>query len=185
MSADPPRILVAGIGNIFFGDDAFGVEVARRLADRQLPAGVRVTDFGIRGFDLAYALLDDYDASILIDAVQRGGAPGTLYVIEPNGEEESGPAAAMVETHNLHPEKVLALVRALGGQPRCVSIVGCEPATFGPDENGWMGLSAPVETAVEEAISLVETLIQTIHGTESPTTDDEMTPTSKTGRSMP
>ncbi len=185
MSAQQPRILVAGIGNIFLGDDAFGVEVARRLADRRLPESVRVTDFGIRGFDLAYALLDDYDASILIDAVQRGGEPGTLYVIEPDGEEPSDPAAATVETHNLHPEKVLSLVRALGGRPRHVSIVGCEPATFGPDENGWMGLSAPVAAAVGEAVSLVETFIQKLHNTESPAANEEKTPTSRTGRSTP
>ena len=78
-----PRILVAGIGNIFLGDDAFGVEVVRRLSAREWPANVRVTDFGIRGYDLAYALLDGYDTTILIDACPRGELAGTLYVIEP------------------------------------------------------------------------------------------------------
>lgn len=185
MSTGQPRILVAGIGNIFLGDDAFGVEVARRLADRQMPEGVQVTDFGIRGFDLAYALLDDYDGSILIDAVQRGGSPGTLYVIEPDLDETPGSAGATVETHNLHPEKVLSLVRTLGGRPRCVSIVGCEPATFDPDENGWIGLSAPVEAAVDEAVSLVEALLQKLHGAGSPAAKEEMTPSSKAGRSTP
>ena len=185
MTGRSPRILVAGIGNIFLSDDAFGVEVARRLADRPLPEGVRVVDFGIRGFDLAYALLDDYDASIIVDAVQRGGEPGTLYVIEPDGDEPASPAVAALEPHNLHPEKVLALVRTLGGQPRCVSIVGCEPASFGPDENGWIGLSAPVSGAVEEAVSLVEALLQKIRGTNKISAGDERTPTSRSGRSTP
>ena len=79
----PARILIAGIGNIFLGDDAFGVEVARRLVRRRLPDGVRVVDFGIRGLDLTYALLDGYEAVILVDAAPRGGPPGTLYVLEP------------------------------------------------------------------------------------------------------
>ncbi len=86
-----PRILVAGIGNIFLGDDAFGVEVARRLSGRELPRGVRVTDFGIRGYDLAYALLDGYETTILIDACPRGEPAGTLYVIEPDLENLGGP----------------------------------------------------------------------------------------------
>ncbi len=83
----PPRILIAGIGNIFLGDDAFGSEVARRLAAQPIPDGVRVVDFGIRGFDLAYALIDGYDATILVDATPRGGSPGTLYLIEPDPGE--------------------------------------------------------------------------------------------------
>ncbi len=79
-----PNILVAGIGNIFLGDDGFGVEVIRRLSSREFPAEVRVEDFGIRGYDLAYALLDGPDVTILVDAAARGGAPGTIYVIEPD-----------------------------------------------------------------------------------------------------
>src|SRR5438270_10803156 len=95
-----PRVLVAGIGNIFLGDDAFGVEVAQRLAQRPLPAGVRVVDFGIRGLDLTYALLDGQDAVILVDATLRGGPPGTLYVIEPEAEGRPEPGAAdlLIET---------------------------------------------------------------------------------------
>ena len=83
-ATEKPRILVAGIGNIFMGDDAFGVEVARQLSGRDLPAGVRVADFGIRGFDLAYALQDGYETTILIDAYPHGDEPGTLYVVEPD-----------------------------------------------------------------------------------------------------
>src|ERR1051325_7107702 len=83
-TSKPPSLLVAGIGNIFMGDDAFGCEVARRLSARTLPAGVRVVDFGIRGFDLAYAIMDGPDVTVLVDATPRGGAPGTVYTIEPD-----------------------------------------------------------------------------------------------------
>src|SRR5262245_23984623 len=109
-----PRILIAGIGNIFLGDDAFGVEVVRRLADRHLPEGVRAHDFGIRGFDLANALLDGYDAAILVDALARGEEPGTLYVLEPDVDlpEDTTPIPA----HDLHPAQALRLVQAQGGR---------------------------------------------------------------------
>ena len=100
-----PRILVAGIGNIFLGDDGFGSEVARRLLARPLPAEVRVVDFGIRGFDLAYALLDGYDVTVFVDATPRGGEPGTIYTIEPDLSEIREPDARemMVETHGMNP----------------------------------------------------------------------------------
>src|SRR5262245_7669015 len=122
------RILIAGVGNIFFGDDAFGVEVARRLAERPLPEGVTVVDFGTRGLDLTYALLDGYEAVILVDAAPRGGAPGTLYVLEPD-PEQVGPdqPVPMGELHGLEPHKVLRLARAPGGPVERVVIVGCEP----------------------------------------------------------
>jgi hydrogenase maturation protease len=152
-----PRTLVAGIGNIFLGDDAFGVEVAQRLAGRPLPEGVRVEDFGIRGFDLAYALLDSCDRAILVDATQRGGAPGSLYVIEPDAEQ--GTAGPAIETHGMDPVKVLRLARILGGPLPPVRVVGCEPATFGSEEEPLVELSEPVRAAVDEAIRLIETLV--------------------------
>lgn len=152
-----PRILVAGVGNIFLGDDAFGVEVARKLLERPLANGIEVVDFGIRGFDLAYALLDDYSATILVDATARGGTPGTLYLIEHDIDEANGSAMPAMRTHNVNPVEVLALVKALGGQPKHLYVVGCEPATFG-DENGQMDLSPPVQAAVEEAVRLVESV---------------------------
>ena len=155
--ANQPRILVAGIGNIFLGDDAFGVEVAQRMAGRALPGGVCVRDFGIRGFDLAYAILDGYDLTILVDAVARGGEPGTLYVIEPDLNANSG--ERQIETHNIDPVTVLNLVRTLGGEPQRILVVGCEPATFGPENEGQMGLSVPVATAIDEAVRLVEELL--------------------------
>ncbi|MBA3947288.1 MAG: hydrogenase maturation protease [Herpetosiphonaceae bacterium] len=155
------RVLVAGIGNIFLGDDAFGVEVAQRLQPHRLPEGVRVVDFGIRGYDLAYALLEDYDATIMVDAMARGGEPGTLYVIEPSLDEIDQPEVLAVEAHSMHPLKVLQLAKALGAQPRHLLVLGCEPATFGPEE-GLMGLSPPVELAVEQAMVMIESLVAQI-----------------------
>jgi hydrogenase maturation protease len=157
-----PSILVAGIGNIFLGDDAFGCEVVKRLSERTWPDNVRVVDFGIRGFDLAYALLDGYDVTIFVDATPRGEEPGTLYTIEPEVDEiESlNEQEAMVETHGMNPMKVLQMVKSMGGQFKRILLVGCEPGTFGPEE-GQMGLSAPVEAAVDQAVIVVESLIAT------------------------
>jgi hydrogenase maturation protease len=153
-------ILVAGIGNIFNGDDAFGVEVAQRLMRRALPDGVKVVDFGIRGIDLTYALLDSYDAAILIDAAALGEAPGTVSVIEPdpNASDASSPEDLALSAHDLDPAKVLRLVAALGGTCERVLLVACEPLTLG-GEDGVMGLSAPVAGAIEAAVETVETLI--------------------------
>ncbi len=154
-----PRILVAGIGNIFLGDDAFGVEVAAALAHRKLPPSVRVTDFGIRGFDLAYALLDSYDVTILVDACPRGDAPGTLYVVEPDLDALDSPdAPASIETHGMNPMNVLRLAKSMEKKLSRVLLVGCEPKDLG-DEEGAMGLSEPVAAAVERAASLVESLV--------------------------
>jgi hydrogenase maturation protease len=170
-----PRILVAGIGNIFLGDDAFGVEVAQRLGLRRLPDGVRVVDFGIRGLDLAYAMADDYDAVILVDAHQRGEPPGTLYVIEPepgDAAAEAGTASPMessalgqtelgqMEMHGLDPLKVLRLAAVFGGPTKHVLLVGCEPAVLGSPEAMAVGLSEPVRSAVDEAVPLVESLVE-------------------------
>ena len=168
-----PRILVAGIGNIFLGDDAFGVEVAQRLTERILPEGVRVIDFGIRGFDLTYALLDGYEAAILVDATQRGGPPGTLYVIEPTLDEKDvvDSNEVMIEPHGMDPMKVLRLVKALGGRVQRLLVVGCEPATLGSEEDMEMGMSEPVQAAVGEAVLLVESLCERI--LESETTTNE------------
>jgi hydrogenase maturation protease len=150
------RVLIACVGNIFFGDDAFGVEVAGRLAGRPLPEGVRVVDFGIRGLDLTYALLDDYEAVILVDAAPRGGAPGTLYVLEPEPAPDEPDAA--VELHTLDPAKVLRLARSLGGKVERVLLVGCEPRPPA-DDDIQMGLSEPVQAAVAEAVPLIESLL--------------------------
>jgi hydrogenase maturation protease len=160
-----PRILVAGIGNIFQGDDAFGVEVAQRLLRRGLGAGVRVEDFGIRGYDLAYALMDDFDAAILVDATARGGAPGTLYTIEPEvPQDEATPMSA----HSLDPASVLRMVQALGAHPKRVLVVGCEPAELGGEE-GAMGLSPAVAAAIEPAIAMIDELISKLQNRDRKT----------------
>jgi len=161
--AQKPTILVAGIGNIFLGDDAFGVEVARRIAGLDLPASVRVADFGIRGFDLAYALQDGYETTILVDACPHGEAPGTLYVIEPDLKALDGPdaAPATVEAHAMNPMNVLRMAKAMNIEIKNVLLVGCEPETLGGEE-GQMGLSAPVEAAVDEAVKLVASLVNRI-----------------------
>lgn len=151
------RALVAGIGNVFLGDDGFGVEVAARLSRERLPDGVRVLDAGIRARDLAYELLEgDYETAILVDAVTRGGAPGTMYVIEPDAAPvERAAAAAAVNGHAMNPEATLALVQALGGVATRILVVGCEPANL---EDG-IGLSPPVAAAVDEAIGVVRELL--------------------------
>jgi hydrogenase maturation protease len=154
-----PRILIACVGNIFLGDDAFGVEVAQRLARRPLPEEVQVVDFGIRGLDLTYALLDGYETVILVDAVPRGGSPGTLYVLEPTRDALPVPAGAMIETHGMDPVKVLRLVEAMGGTIERLLLVGCEPTPDDTYEDMQAGLSDPVQAAVEEAIPLLESLI--------------------------
>lgn len=158
--AGKPSILVAGIGNIFLGDDGFGVEVVRRLNSCKLPSGVRVADFGIRGFDLSYALQDGYETTILVDACQHGETPGTLYVVEPDLNDLDGDDSAegLIETHGMNPMKVLRMAKAMNGSMKKVLLVGCEPATLGGEE-GKMGLSEPVEAAVDEAVRLVASLI--------------------------
>jgi hydrogenase maturation protease len=152
-----PRILIACIGNIFLGDDGFGTEVARRLAGRELPPGVILKDFGIRGLDLTYALLDPWDLVILVDACPRGGDPGTLYLVEPDPVEPGIPA--QMETHAMNPMNVLRMVTSMGGAPGRILIVGCEPAEIGSDEEGKLGLSEPVAAAVDEAVRMIEALV--------------------------
>lgn len=147
------RILVAGAGNIFMGDDGFGVEVATRLAREPLPDGVHVEDFGIRGVHLAYTLLDGYDVLILVDAVARGDEPGTVYVIAPDLDAPT--EVEVMDAHDLAPEAVLALLGRLGGHLDACYVVGCEPSgTEG------MGLSEPVAAAVDTAVARVRALIE-------------------------
>jgi hydrogenase maturation protease len=156
------RVLIAGVGNILFGDDGFGVEVARRLAARPQPPGVRVAEFGVRSVDLTFALLDGCDAAIVVDAARRGGAPGSLYVIEPDAATADAvdPALAIAPDHGLDPTRVLAYVRAVGGRLEALRVVGCEPLTVGrPEDTGLsMGLSPPVAAAVDAACAIVERL---------------------------
>ena len=145
-----PRILVAGIGNIFFADDAFGPAVLSRLARTPID-DVRCEDFGIRGLHLAFELLDGYAAAVIVDAVSRGGAPGTLYVIEPPELVE----ATEPDAHRMDLDSVFGFVRRLGGTPPPMTIVGCEPESV--DEGGEM--TATVLRAVEAAVPLVRRVV--------------------------
>jgi len=153
------KILIACVGNIFLGDDGFGVEVARRLASKTLPPEVSVKDFGIRGLDLAYALMDQHDLTILVDACARGYDPGTVFLLEPDPLDESQRG---LDLHGMNPMNVLRMVKSLGGTPGRVLIVGCEPAELGSDNDGQLGLSEPVEAAVDEAINLIESLVSKV-----------------------
>ncbi|MFF7725511.1 hydrogenase maturation protease [Streptomyces sp. NPDC008001] len=158
------RVLVAGIGNIFLADDAFGPEVLAVLQARPLPEGVDAADFGIRGMDLAYRLLDGYDAAVLVDAVPRGGTPGTLYVLDLDGTEQDL-VPAIPEAHGMDPVNVIAMARDLARWedlpfPRVV-LVGCEPLIRmrGDEPDVVCGLSDPVRAAVDEAARLVESVV--------------------------
>lgn len=155
-----PRVLVAGIGNLFLGDDGFGVEVVRQLSERELPPGVDVVDFGIRGMDLAFALQRDYQTVIFVDTAARGEDPGTLSVIEPALPRDG---EVTMDTHGMDPVKVLRLAREMGGiTAHTLRVVACEPEnvlTGSPDEDMVMELSEPVRAAIGEAAGLVETLV--------------------------
>jgi hydrogenase maturation protease len=163
------KILIACIGNIFLGDDAFGVEVFQRLVRRPMPDVVRVTDFGIRGLDLTYALLEEWDMVILVDAAPRGHEPGTLYVIEPMPEAQSDPSAdgplpgsPLIDAHGMDPMKVLRAVAMMGGSLKRLLVVGCEPVPFNSDEEMQMALSPQVEAALPGAVELIESLVAKI-----------------------
>ena len=150
------NILIAGIGNIFFGDDAFGCEVAAQLMRRPLPEGVRVIDFGIRSYDLAYAMMNGPDVTIFIDATPRDQPPGTIYLLEPDKNILDSDFGEVVNAHSMNPVRVLQLIHSLGGQPGRLYLVGCEPAVLETEE-GAMGLSEKVQAAVAPAIEMIET----------------------------
>jgi hydrogenase maturation protease len=151
------RILVAGIGNIFFGDDGFGCEVVAHLAKRSWPDGVKVVDFGIRAYDLAYAIMDSYDATILIDAAPRGEKPGTVYLLELDPHKIEIAEGEIADPHALTPVGVLQMVRALGGRPNNLYLVGCEPAQL--DGEGKIGLSKEICDAVPLAAKIIDKMI--------------------------
>ena len=155
------RILVAGIGNIFLGDDGFGVEVAKRLSTHEFGPAVKVVDFGIRGFDLAYALQDGYETTVLVDAYPNGQEPGAVSLIEPDLSKLDEVQQGVVETHGMNPLNVLRMAKTMNASLKKVLLVGCEPATFGGEE-GQMGLSGPVEAAVDEAVSMIASVVSKI-----------------------
>jgi hydrogenase maturation protease len=156
------RILIAGIGNIFMGDDGFGCEVAQRLSRCKLPEHVDVVDFGIRAMDLSYTLTDGYDFAILVDTVKRGDAPGTVYVIEPDlsgSDSESQPGEHPIAAHDMDLASILRFVASLGKRGPRVLLVGCEPECLGGD-SGYIGLGAAVSLAVDRAAAEVQILLK-------------------------
>jgi hydrogenase maturation protease len=159
-----PPILIAGVGNIFLGDDAFGVEVVRALGTRTLPDGVAVVDYGIRGFDLAYALLDPWEAVVIVDALSRGGTPGTLYTIEPdlNSMKDAPPADTMMNLHGMDPMRVLQLAFSIGNVNARIVVVGCEPKDFGDELEGRMGLSEIVQSSIDGAVEMIESAVRRV-----------------------
>jgi hydrogenase maturation protease len=150
------RILIACIGNIFLGDDGFGVEVARELSAMQLSSDVKLVDFGIRGLDLAYALLHPWQAVVMVDAVKRGGTPGTLYLMQPSDTATVPPG---VDPHAVDPMRVLSTAKSIGQVNAELYILGCEPRDFGDEYEGRMGLSLQVQAAVPEAASMVREMV--------------------------
>lgn len=155
-----PKMLVAGVGNIFLGDDGFGVEVVRRLSTRPTPSGVRLVEFGIRGLELTYALLDGYDAAVLVDATPRGGLPGTLSLIEPTAEQPGDENLPLFSAQVMNPMRALQVARTIGATPQHVRVIGCEPLIVGSFDEPNQGLSPPVAAAVPRAVEMVVALIE-------------------------
>ena len=149
------KTLVAGVGNIFQRDDAFGVEVIRLLADRPVPPGVKVADFGIRGVHLVYELLDGCDLFVLVDAAQRGCPPGTITVLEVKPTDRASPSGVM-DAHGLAPDQVFAMLDSMGSRPGRSLVVACEPA----DVTAGMGLSDQVREALPHAVRAVEKILE-------------------------
>jgi hydrogenase maturation protease len=161
MSSESLRsILVAGVGNAWLRDDGFGGEVARRLAERELPPGVSVMDAGTGGLDLAYEVMRGYDALVILDVSRQGGEPGTLYVMEPDEDSVQGAIedGETINPHGMDPQTVLRFVKSIGAWPGRVIVIACEPADV--EEMGW-GLSDEVRDAVDRAVDLV---VETVGG---------------------
>lgn len=168
MTDDNGVILVAGVGNIFHGDDAFGVILAQEMENRPQTEGVVVSDFGTRSYDLAFAMLDGFETVILVDAVHRGGAPGTVYLLDPEIDAvEAG--RSVVGGHGMTPQTVLGILEAFGGFGGAIYVVGCEPASL-ESEDGKIGLSEPVQAAVPVAISMIDDLVERIRYRNVPAT---------------
>jgi hydrogenase maturation protease len=149
------RTLVAGVGNIFLGDDAFGCEVVRRMADRPVPDGVQISDFGIRGVHLAYQLLDGYDLLVLVDAAPRGREPGTVSLLEVELDKIEKTDGPLVDAHGMEPVSILSMLASLDGSVQRVLVVACEPESTAEG----IGLSAVVAAAVDPAVEIVQQVI--------------------------
>jgi hydrogenase maturation protease len=149
------RTLVAGVGNVFLGDDAFGVEVVRLLGEQPREDGVEIRDFGIRGVHLAYELLNGCDLFVLIDAAPRGEKPGTVTVVDVELPDRASLTSPVIDAHSLTPDSIFALLVSLGGRPGRSLLVACEPA----DVSAGMGLSEPVTEALPHAVRAVQEIL--------------------------
>jgi hydrogenase maturation protease len=160
------RILITGVGNVLRQDDGFGVEVINRLLERnKLPAGVKVMETGIGGIRLVQELLDGYDILILVDAVQRDGQPGQLYLLEADVPDLDGFSfdernEFLADMHYTNPTRAMMLAKAIHVLPPRVYILGCQPAAYDDFE---LGLSPEVEAAIPAAISQIEAWIVTLN----------------------
>jgi hydrogenase maturation protease len=156
-----PRTLIAGIGDIRLGDDGFGSEVARQMMEGFMVPGVGVVDFGTRGLDLAYCLLEEFDLVILVEAFARGEAPGTLHLIEPDLLSLEAPAAGeeAIDANAMRSEGILRDAASMGAKFGRVVIMGCEPTPTNSDLEMEMDLSLPVREAVGDAIDLIESCV--------------------------
>jgi hydrogenase maturation protease len=164
MTPVPGRTLVAGVGNVFLGDDGFGVEVARLLVHRPRPAGVEVADFGIRGVHLVYELLNGCDLFVLIDAAPLGHEPGTVTVLEVDpADHPATEDGVLMDAHSLSPDAIFTMLSSMGGRPGRSLVVACEPA----DVNPGMGLSDPVKEALPHAVRAVEDILTGMTPTEA------------------
>jgi hydrogenase maturation protease len=158
---NPPRILIAGIGNIFLGDDAFGCEVIRELCASAPSNDAIIADFGIRGIDLLYELLNPWELVILIDACVRGGAPGTIYLLEPELDSTAESSPAQIDPHSLDPVRVLRAAQSMGATFNRVLLIACEPSPLpGDDEEFPTDLSPAVRAAIPHAVALVESTLE-------------------------
>ena len=168
----PGRTLVAGVGNVFLRDDAFGVEVVRLLAEQPVPEGVEIRDFGIRGVHLVYDLLNGCDLFVLVDAAPHGQAPGTVSVLEVELPEPAGPDTLdrpLIDAHSLTPDAIFALLVSLGGRPGRSLVVACEPAEI----DAGMGLSDPVREALPHAVRTVQEILAGSAGEDEDEDEDE------------
>lgn len=165
-------VLVVGVGNLLRRDDGFGIVVAQRLeALGDLPAGVRVTETGIAGVGLVQDLMDGYDGLVIVDAVSRGGAPGTLYLLEPDVPDvrawtDEERRAFLADLHQVEPSKALGLAAALGVLPPTVRILGCEPAECDEAEIGLTpAVAHAADLAVERVLLLLDELLAPVPAT--------------------
>ena len=161
MNLSASRILIAGVGNVLYGDDAFGCEVARRLAEQPLPENVRVIDFGIRGFDLATALLEPHDIVLIVDCLIQGEQPGALRVFDSQRDLTVPLLLPGYRPlwHSIDPATALNLAHSLGGRPGRVIVVGCEPGRSGEPAVPQIGMTQAVQAAVHDAVRLIVSLV--------------------------